>query len=201
MKQSVFLVVSALVLGAMPVAADSGVEARLAALEKRVAELERRLEGARQGETADSGRNQAQGLREKVKARMDKDVAEYGQEAMRDIERLYRAYSRSRQTGDLEELVKRYPKANRTGCAVMYAGQGSKGEEAVKWLKKAIDDHADCRYGDGAVVGAYARFYLASIYEQQGKKDEARKLKEEILTLYPDAVTHRGQPMKDLLGK
>ena len=45
----------------------------------------------------------------------------------------------------------------------MYAGQRSKGDTAVKWYKKAIADHGDCLYGDGAIVGAYARFYLAAV--------------------------------------
>ena len=30
----------------------------------------------------------------------------------------------------------------------------------LRWFKKAIADHGDCYYGDGACVGAYARLYL-----------------------------------------
>ena len=174
------------------------VEDRLAALEKRVAELEQRVGGAKEAQVAlapaQDGRT---GLREKVKQRYDKDVAEYGKGAMREIERLYRAFSKSGDTATLDELLKRYPKACRTGCAVMYAGQRAEGDERTKWFKKAIADHGDCYYGNGTCVGAYARLYLASIYEKQGKTSEAQKLKDEIRTQFPDAVTHKGRPMKD----
>ena len=53
--------------------------------------------------------------------------------------------------------------------------------------------------GRSPCVGAYARLYLASIYAKQGKTSEAEKLKEEIRTQFPDAVTHKGRPMKDAL--
>ena len=61
----------------------------------------------------------------------------------------------------------------------------------LRWFKKAIADHGDCYYGDGACVGACARLYLASIYAKQGKASEAEKLKGEIRTQFPDAVTHK----------
>jgi len=193
------------VLGAVSISltaagAGASVEERLAALEKRVAELEQRV-GVVKASTPAAAEKQDDGkaLREKVDARFEKDVAEYGKVALRDVERLYRTFSKSGDKAALDELLKRFPKANRTGCAVMYAGQRAKGDEAVKWFKKAIADHGDCFYGDGACVGAYARLYLAAAYEKQGKNDDAKKLKEEIRTQYPDAVTHRGQLLKDSL--
>ena len=180
--------------------AAQSVEDRLAALEKRVAELEQRSAGANESSAAQvSSRGGSTDLREKVKLRYDKDVAEYGKSAMREIERLYRSFSKSGDAATLDELLKRFPKACRTGCAVMYAGQRAKGDEAVKWFKRAIVDHGDCYYGDGACVGAYARLYLVSIYAKQGKTSEAEKLKDEIRTQFPDAVTHKGRPMKDSL--
>ena len=180
--------------------AAESVEDRLAALEKRVAELERRLAGEKESPSVQaSAQGTSRGLREKVKLRYDKDVVEYGKSAMREIERLYRTFSKTSDATALDELLRRFPKACRAGCAVMYAGQRAKGEGAVKWFKKAIADHGDCYYGDGACVGAYARLYLASIYEKQGRKSEATKLKDEIRTQFPDAVTHKGRPMRDSL--
>ena len=194
-----FAVVGVVCLVLTGLAAES-VEDRLAALERRVAELEQRFGGAKESPTAQtSAQDGGTDLREKVKLRYDKDVAEYGKSAMREIERLYRAFSKSGDAATLDELLKRFPKACRTGCAVMYAGQRAKGDEAVKWFKKAIADHGDCYYGNGACVGAYARLYLASIYAKQGKTSEAEKLKEEIRAQFPDAVTHKGRPMKDAL--
>ena len=40
---------------------------------------------------------------------------------------------------------------------------------------------------------------VASIYAKQGKTSEAEKLKDEIRTQFPEAVTHKGRPMKDAL--
>ena len=112
------------------------MEERLAALEKRVAELEQRLGGVKERPAAQaSAQDGGLGLREKVKLRYDKYVAEYGKAAMREIERLYRAFSTSGDAATLDELLNSFPRACRMGCAVMYAGQRAKGEEAVRWFK------------------------------------------------------------------
>lgn len=201
------IVFAGMVCSALSAWGGTSVEERLAQLERRVAELERRIDGAttsatpsrtepQAGRPAESHVDRA-ALRAKVRARYERDAAEYGQEAMREVERLYRAYSKTGDAGALDELLKRYPKATRTGCAVMYAGQRATGDEAVKWFRKAIADHGDCLYGDGACVGAYARLYLAAACEKAGRKDEAERLKEEIRTQFPDAVSHRGQLLKN----
>ena len=140
-------------------------------------------------------------LRAKVAARAKADVDEYGRDGVRAIEMAYRAYSRSKDVDNehLKTLLEKYPKANRTGCAVMYAGQRAQGSDDGKWFRLAMEKYADCMYGDGVQVGAYARLYLAGYLESKGKKDEAKKLRDEILKLYPDARTHRGRKMSEFL--
>lgn len=140
-------------------------------------------------------------LRAKVAARAKADVDEYGRDGVRAIEMAYRAYSRSKDVDNehLRTLIEKYPKANRTGCAVMYAGQRAQGSDDGKWFRLAMEKYADCMYGDGVQVGAYARLYLAGYLESKGKKDEAKKLRDEILKLYPDARTHRGRKMSEFL--
>ena len=140
-------------------------------------------------------------LRAKVAARAKADVDEYGRDGVRAIEMAYRAYSRSKDVDNehLRTLIEKYPKANRTGCAVMYAGQRAQGSDDGKWFRLAMEKYADCMYGDGVQVGAYARLYLAGYLESKGKKDEAKKLRGEILKLYPDARTHRGRKMSEFL--
>ena len=138
-----------------------------------------------------------------VQARMARDVDEYGRDGMREIERLYRASSRKAENADeaLKSLIEKFPRANRTGCAVMYAAQYSHGDERIKWLNRAMEHHGDCIYGDGAQVGAYARWFLARELLRKGDKSAAEKLYAEIRTDYPDAVTHKGQRFADLLPK
>lgn len=136
-----------------------------------------------------------------IRERSAKDVAEYGRDGMREIERLYRLYS-SRGEGSadaLSTLCEKYPKANRTGCAVMYAAQRASGEERVKLLKQAIDNYGDCFYGDGAQVGAYARLYLAGELARSGDTAGAEKLYGEIRMLYPNAHAHNGKPLSEVI--
>ena len=153
------------------------------------------------GHFADGGTAAVPDSRAVAKARVEKDVKEYGRDGMREIERLYRAYSsRSEASADaLATLLEKYPKANRTGCAVMYAAQRASGDDRVKLLKQAIANHGDCVYGDGAQVGAYARMYLAGELERSGDSAGAEKLYGEIRTLYPNARTHRGRPFSEIL--
>jgi len=140
-------------------------------------------------------------MRTKVRERMQKDLELYGKDGVREIEIAYRAYSQSKEADNqhLQTLIAKYPMANRTGCAVMYAGQRSQGADDGKWFRLAVEKYGDCLYGDGAQVGAYARFYLAFLLERKGDKAGAEKLRNEILRLYPDAITHRGRRMSDYL--
>jgi len=142
-------------------------------------------------------------MRGKLKERMQKDCELYGVDGLREIEKAYRSFAQSKEVDNvhLQTLISKYPKANRTGCAVMYAGQRSRGSDDGKWFRLAIENYGDCLYGDGAQVGAYARLYLAGLLERKGDKVEAEKLRAEILTLYPDALTHRGRKMSDYLRK
>ena len=136
-----------------------------------------------------------------IRERAAKDVAEYGSNAMREIERLYRACSRKGEGSAeaLATLCEKYPKANRTGCAVMYAAQRASGDERVKLLKQAIEGYSDCFYGDGAQVGAYARMYLAAELARSGDTAGAEKLYGEIRSLYPNAHAHNGKPLSEIL--
>lgn len=151
---------------------------------------------------ADRGRARRLALRKKVGERARKDFEKYGKEGLREIERLYRAYSQSKEVEpeELKTLLEKYSDANRTGCAVMYAGQRA-GKEGEKWFRLAIEKSSDCYYGDGVCVGAYARWYLAGLYKELGKTEEAEKLISEIKALYPDAVNHRGRPLAVSLGR
>ena len=102
-------------------------------------------------------------MRAKLKARLQKDRELYGVEGLRKIEMAYRAYAKSKDVDNknLQVLITEFPKANRTGCAVMYAGRRARGADDGKWFRLAIEKYGDCLYSSGVQVGAYARFYLA----------------------------------------
>ena len=141
-------------------------------------------------------------VRAAVVARAEKDVAKFDKVTRREIERLYRLSSSKAEGAAeaLKTLEEKYPEANRTGCAVMYAAQrASDMKQREEILKRAIEKYGDCFYGDGVQVAAQARWYLSGLYSREGKKDEAKKLLDEIKAKYPDAVTHRGKKFADLI--
>ena len=190
-----------------PVMAQESV--KIKALEDKVATLEERLarlEGivtpvAKKVNAEQVARDQQQKARE----RMKKDLEVYSAAELREIESLYQVANTKWRTqqgkGSLELLIKKYDKANRTGCALLYLGQMSKGEEKERYLEDAIDDYSDCYYGNGVQVGPYARLLLAYHYNGTGEKDDAKELFEEVKKNFPDAISHKGVLLVDLIGK
>ena len=175
---------------------------KVKSLEARVAKLEEIISS---GENKDQSPRNSSDLRERVKKRFEQDQSTYSKEELMAIERLYQVANKEWNSPEakvcLKALIEKYPKANRTGCALQYLGQMASGEEKEKYLKQAIKDFSDCYYGSGVQVGAYARLYLADYYQKNGKKDEASALYEEIRKNYTDAINHKGRLLKDIIPK
>jgi hypothetical protein len=144
-------------------------------------------------------------LRAAAQERMRQDRVTFGSEQFREIEQLYQSVNRDLHgpaaKDTLRQLVQRYPKSNRAGCAVLYLAQLSNGNEREEYLKTAIRDHADARYGDGAQVGALARAQLASYLASVGRVDDAQRMAEEMAKLFPGAVDHSGNRLVDGLRR
>ena len=177
------------------------LKARVAALEARLATLEEALKPVMSELSAKQSREQNQ---QRARQRMREDREKYSDQQLREIESLYQVANKKWRTAEaqqsLEQLIGKYDKANRTGCAILYLGQMSTGDEKLKYLKQAIE-HGDCFYGDGVQVGAYARFHLAHHYLSQGKNAEAEKLFDEIRKEFPDAVDHKGNRLENAIPK
>jgi TolA-binding protein len=179
---------------------------KLAALEKRVKALEERL-GSSGDHAASKGNDEQRKNAQKTKARerMREDSAVYSRTQLREIEALYQVANkkwRSQEGKDsLKKMISKYDKANRTGCALLYLGQMSKGKEQEDYLTEAIEGYSDCFYGNGVQVGAYARFYLASHYKNKGDHQKANALFAVIAEEYPDAINHKGRFLADSIGK
>lgn len=198
----------AVALSGMNISADESQVKQLNELTEKIKALEERVLKLEQTAGRDE-KNQApqssSDLRERVKKRFEQDQETYSQEELKEIERLYQVANKEWNSPEakvcLKALIEKYPKANRTGCALQYLGQMASGEEKEKYLKQAIKDFSDCYYGSGVQVGAYARLYLADYYQKVGKKDEASALYEEIRKNYPDAINHKGKLLKDIIPK
>lgn len=182
-------------------------EARLEALEKRVQQLEERVALLASSTAPVVAKAEAEQRvnqqRMRARERMQKASTVYSREQLREIEDLYQVANRNWRSQEgkdsLKKLVHEFDKANRTGCALLYLGQMSSGEEKEDYLQKAIKDFSDCYYGDGVQVGAYARYYLAYYYKENGQEEKAEELFKEIRTKYPDAIDHKGRFLADLM--
>ena len=101
----------------------------------------------------------------------------------------------------LLQVVSKYPKSNRAGCAILYLAQISSGSERESFLKRAIAEHGDDWYGNGVQVGALARVHLAGHYTDTNRRDEAVALAEEVRKSFPDAVDHSGGSLIEMLQR
>ncbi len=176
-----------------PAADSRSLAERVAELEKRVAALEQQIQPVAKKADIDEIRRQAKIAAQK---RMQQDLQTHSRQQISEAERLYQQANRDLRSPDavkiLEQMIEKYPQCNRTGCAVMYLGQMSEGEQRAKYLKLAAEKFADCRYGNGVQVGAYALWYLAHDALEAKKTDEAKALLRKLMAEYPDAIDHKG---------
>lgn len=167
---------------------------RIIALETRVAELEKKLEPVLEEERVKGIIEQQKKL---ARERMMLDAEFYSRGELRTVEKLYQTansdWKSEEAQSSLKLLIEKYPMANRTGCAVLYLGQMTKGAEQMDYLNLAIEKYSGCYYGNGVNVGAYARLYLGMRYSKEEKGKKAEELFEWIKTNYPDAIDHKGK--------
>lgn len=189
------------VLGTSMLAWADDPNAEIADLKERVAKLEARLDQLEKtGQTAQSGSDVERILKAQqvaAKKRMQADRKKYSGKQLSEAEQLYQTANKDwrapKAKESLEQMIKKFPDINRTGCAVLYLAQWSEGESREKLLKEAIDKYGDCYYGDGVQVGAFARYLLALYYLDEGAKDKAEPLLAELKEKFPQAVTHKGE--------
>ena len=171
-----------------------------AAMRERIAALEQRLSELESKETDEKTHVK---LREQNKLNARKrameDKRRYTPEELAEIESLYQVSNKKWRSDEaresLKKLLEKYDAANRTGCALLYMGQMSKGKKRVDYLTRAVEDFSDCYYFDGCQVGGYGRYVLALTLWEEGEKDKALALLGELKEKYKDAIDHKGRPM------
>ena len=128
---------------------------------------------------------------------MARDSRGLSAKEMADLEQTYQIANKNTRSPEaieaLKKVVTTYDKSNRAGCAALYLGRWTQGEEQEKYLKLAIDKYSKCYYLDGTSVGGYARFILGHVYAQEGKEADAKKLFEEVRKSYNEATDHSGK--------
>ncbi len=139
----------------------------------------------------------------KAREKMAADSKEYRRDDYTRLEELYQKGNANPRTPEnqvfLKQVVEKFPKSNRAGCAALYLGRYTKGDEQEKYLELAIEKFSDCYYGDGTNVGGYARFILGMMKHQAGKQSAAKKLFEELRKDYADTTDHGGRMVVESL--
>ncbi len=137
--------------------------------------------------------------RQAARVRAADDRQTYQAAELAEIESLYQVANKNWRTEEarasLKKLLEKFDRANRTGCATLYMGQMSEGQERLDYLTRAVEKFSDCYYFNGCQVGGYGRYVLALTLWEKGEKDKARALLAELKTTYKDATDHRGRPM------
>jgi len=140
-----------------------------------------------------------------AREKMGADSKEYRRDEFTELEELYQKGNANPRTPEnqvfLKQVVEKFTKSNRAGCAALYLGRYTKGDEQEKYLELAIDKFSDCYYGDGTNVGGYARFVFGMIQHQAGKQSAAKKLFEELRKDYADTTDHGGRLVVESLPK
>ena len=76
----------------------------------------------------------------------------------------------------------------------------STGDLREQYLNKAINEHADAWFENGAQVGPLAMALLAMHYAGLDRLPEAEKLAAELLVRHPGSVDTSGAPLDELLA-
>lgn len=196
MMKRVFTVVLAVaLLGTANVLFADSQDEKIAELKKQLTEKRTKLSAKR---SFVNDRKNVTNERLKAKERMRKDLKRYSARQLREVETLYQSrghkYGSEEKNKNLKKVISKYSRANRAGCAMLYLGQfSSSGRKQEAYLKKAIRSYADCFYGDGVQVGAYAQFWLAvNVYLKTGREREAYALLKKLKRRYPNAISHKG---------
>lgn len=136
--------------------------------------------------------------------RVNIDKKLYSEDQLKEIEKIYQQISKNwkLEIADkvVKEIITKYPKSNRAGCAILYLAQLTEDEkEKEKLLIEIINKYSDCFYGDGVQVGAYANYLLYNYYKENNLVDKSKKIANILKRNYKDAVDHNGNKLLDQL--
>jgi hypothetical protein len=158
-------------------------------------------------ESAAAREARIEALRAKAREHIEQERVLYSASQLQDIDARYRSAHqaafrmllRREAAPILLELVAAYPKSNRSGCAVLKLAQLASGAERENYFRQAIASHSNAWCESGVQVGALARAQLAVHHAGLGKFDEAERLAQQVLVLFPGAIDESGAPLDDVL--
>lgn len=170
---------------------------RVAELERRVAELEGQLRRKSRLEKLLENAKLRAHQREQADSRL------FNADQLREIERLYQDAKRQNDTAGMEagfqSLFERFPKANRSGCALILLARLKQGAEREALLHRAMAEHSDAYFLDATSVGGVARLMLAQDAIAAGRETEAQRWRAEIDANFAEELDFGAVPLMDIL--
>lgn len=186
--------------------AQTDLQEKYINMEKRILELEEKIREYDQilapikNELLVKKRREVQ--RKKFNQRILIDQNNFSEKEFSKIERLYQNALKKPKSKEaiknLNIIIKKYPQANRAGCAILTFAKWAEKEQREYYLHHAIERHADCFFEDGVQVGSYALYMLAYVHQQKKQYDKTMELVETLKTTYPDAIDHQGRLLVEL---
>jgi hypothetical protein len=170
----------------------------ITALKQRIQQLEQQLNPLLKAQEI-----QRQARMEPTRAfqRILADADRYSRIQLHTIEQLYKQAAKDWSTPAAAEalniLQKKYPHANRTGCALLRHAQQLNGDSKKKQLQQIIAQHTTAYFPDGVNIGAFARLTLALHHRQQGNTQAAQEQINHLQQHHPHAIDHQGQLLLD----
>ena len=169
------------------------LEARIEALEKKLnplLEQQKHLKQARKEPT-------------RARQRILADNDRYSREELLTIEKLYNKAALDWTTPEAKQIIQtlqnRFPKANRTGCALLRHALQLTNDEKIDQLQTLIQHYSSCYFPDGVHVGSFARLTLSLVYRKAGNSTDAEKQIDLLRQIHPHAIDHQGRLLLDHL--
>ena len=127
----------------------------------------------------------------------------YSREELKNIELLYLQASEDWSSDKAKEITKnlkmRFPKANRTGCALLRYALTLSGDEKINQLIMINNNHKSCYFPDGVNVGAFSKLTLIIEYKKRKKTNDAEKEIEILKREYQHSIDHQQTLLTDRL--
>ena len=173
---------------------------RIAALEVRIEALEKQLNPLlQQQKNLNKARKDPTRARQRILADNDR----YTREELHGIEILYKQaaldWTAPEAKQILQTLQTRFPKANRTGCALLRHALQLSNEEKIDQLQHLIQHYSSCYFPDGVHIGSFARLTLSLAYRKAGNFSAAEKQIDLLRQIHPHAIDHQGRLLLDHL--
>lgn len=173
---------------------------RIAALEDRIEALEKKLNPLLQQQ---KHLNQARIEPTRARQRILADNDRYTRQELHAIEVLYNQAALDWTTPEAKQILQtlqtRFPKANRTGCALLRHALQLSNQEKIDQLQHLIKHYSNCYFPDGVHIGSFARLTLSLAYRKAGNFSAAEKQIDLLRQIHPHAIDHQGRLLLDHL--